>query len=546
MSIQSQIERINNAKTEIISAIESKGVSVATGASLDDMPRFISDIPQEGGSGGAGGIIDVTELPTSNIDTNAVYRVTENVQLEKTEIYIRTYLDGQNMVITAQQYLAYLGVPTVPNIYVVDALSGLKTTDIQYFTEVNIYILRSDGICYINAPAAGGIITLGLMGFQKTGYDKGFTENAYEETEYGVYTTIEAYKEVIRYFVRKGGKWEELSATISRTLPNGFNDVESLTGEYVSYGDEEINNASNIIDVEHMLVQEKKIPSRVLTTIDVSAMIDGSITNVPEEYFVKANGEIIDRVHDHVFYRQYKMQSANIPRGVKSIGISAFQESYSLESVSLPEGLETIGSSAFADCQNLYNIPIPSSVINIGDQAFRDCRSLTSVSIPDGVTEIGRYAFDGCYKLSSVLLPDNLEKISTSAFEDCMSLSSISLPNNLIMLDSNAFSGCSSLISIAIPENITSISSYTFYACSNLSSVTLNNNISVIGDYAFGDCLALSTMTFKSKPRFISFWAFSGCVNLTTIKVPWSEGEVSNAPWGAPNVTEIKYNHTEE
>lgn len=35
--------------------------------------------------------------------------------------------------------------------------------------------------------------------------------------------------------------------------------------------------------------------------------------------------------------------------------------------------------------------------------------------------------------------------------------------------------------------------------------------------------------------------AFEGCTNLTTINVPWAEGAVANAPWGATNAT-INYN----
>lgn len=49
MSIQSEIDRINNAKAEIASAIESKGVPVAEGTSIEDLPALVRNIPQEGG-----------------------------------------------------------------------------------------------------------------------------------------------------------------------------------------------------------------------------------------------------------------------------------------------------------------------------------------------------------------------------------------------------------------------------------------------------------------------------------------------------------------
>ena len=35
---------------------------------------------------------------------------------------------------------------------------------------------------------------------------------------------------------------------------------------------------------------------------------------------------------------------------------------------------------------------------------------------------------------------------------------------------------------------------------------------------------------------------FEECTNLTDIYVPWAEGTVNNAPWGATNAT-VHYNH---
>lgn len=37
--------------------------------------------------------------------------------------------------------------------------------------------------------------------------------------------------------------------------------------------------------------------------------------------------------------------------------------------------------------------------------------------------------------------------------------------------------------------------------------------------------------------------AFEGCTNLTAINVPWAEGAVANAPWGATNAA-VSYNYT--
>ena len=69
--------------------------------------------------------------------------------------------------------------------------------------------------------------------------------------------------------------------------------------------------------------------------------------------------------------------------------------------------------------------------------------------------------------------------------------------------------------------------------------------ITSIGDYAFSGCTNLQTITFKGKPTTIGSTAFQNCSNLITINVPWAEGDVAGAPWGATNAT-INYNYTGE
>ena len=46
MSILTEINRLQNAKADIVSAIESKGVSVDNAATMDDMATYIHEIDQ--------------------------------------------------------------------------------------------------------------------------------------------------------------------------------------------------------------------------------------------------------------------------------------------------------------------------------------------------------------------------------------------------------------------------------------------------------------------------------------------------------------------
>jgi hypothetical protein len=139
--------------------------------------------------------------------------------------------------------------------------------------------------------------------------------------------------------------------------------------------------------------------------------------------------------------------------------------------------------------------------------------------LPAGLTKIGDYAFYYYNRLVSISLPNGLTSIGKSAFGNCTELVSISLPNGLTSIGSSAFYYCSNLCLTSLPAGLTSIDGSSFYGCSNLKEIT-----------------------FNSKPS-INSTAFKNCYQLLTINVPWAEGEVSGAPWGATNAT-INYNYT--
>ena len=206
--------------------------------------------------------------------------------------------------------------------------------------------------------------------------------------------------------------------------------------------------------------------------------------------------------------------------GYTSVVDNAFYKDTTLSITSLPACIESIGNSAFYGCKNLALTSLPSGLTSIGFSTFYGCTNLALTSLPSGITSIGNNAFQGCKNLALTSLPSGITSIGSSTFYDCKKLALTSLPSGL-----------------------TSIGEYAFYDCFNLALTSLPSGITSIVAHAFLGCTGLTSITFTGKPTNISSLAFEGCANLTTINVPWAEGEVAGAPWGATNAI-INYNYT--
>ena len=168
---------------------------------------------------------------------------------------------------------------------------------------------------------------------------------------------------------------------------------------------------------------------------------------------------------------------------------------------------------------------LPSRITKIRDYAFHTGPLANFTVLPNGITDIGKYAFyDNTPNIT--FLPRSLKNIGEYAFYQVVrgsvgdSLRTISLPDGLLTIGNFAFANNKYLKLTSIPGSVISI-----------------------GAYAFQNCTSLTTLTLKGTPTSIASGAFKACTNLTTINVPWAEGAVAGAPWGATNAT-IHYNYT--
>lgn len=95
----------------------------------------------------------------------------------------------------------------------------------------------------------------------------------------------------------------------------------------------------------------------------------------------------------------------------------------------------------------------------------------------------------------------------------------------------------STITNVAIADTVAYVDSNAFYGCTGLTVVSMPISLVTLSANAFNGCSGLAEVLFKGTPETISEEAFATCENLLSITVPWEEGAVAGAPWGAANAT---------
>ena len=157
--------------------------------------------------------------------------------------------------------------------------------------------------------------------------------------------------------------------------------------------------------------------------------------------------------------------------------------------------------------------PAKAGMTKIGPYAFYGFTNLTIIGLPTSLTDIGEHGLQGIKKLTVTEWPSGLTAIGAYGLSKIANLNITTLPNFVTLYEGVCWKS-TGLKEMTIPSGVMTVSAYAFDACTDLTKVT-----------------------FKAKPETIHTTAFSEDTALTDIYVPWAEGAVENAPWGATNAT---------
>ena len=193
----------------------------------------------------------------------------------------------------------------------------------------------------------------------------------------------------------------------------------------------------------------------------------------------------------------------------------------------IPERFYYSGSSY---SQNVKIHFLDDEITEIGPYAFHRSgiselwpNGYTRNAIPPTITVIPEYCFYRATALQNLLLHDGITRIEKYAFYDDM--------------------GSNSRIANGeLPASLEHIGEKAFYR-QYMPFTKIPAGVKTIESQAFTGNSVIGSVTFLGTPTSIASDAFGGCANLTDIYVPWAEGQVANAPWGASAT--VHYNHKE-
>lgn len=458
----------------------------------------------------------ITDVTTRGLSTtNLKFNIDKNVTYDSREASITIKQKNGSLASTIKVWQSQLDTVIISK-KIVDLLSNSQTLEVKFNTNIDFEVIIPDvAKNWISYTPTRGLRTENILLniADNNGVDTRSAEVYIKNKESILQDTLTIYQyEKSVYYVRNMGTLNEI---LNETMKDTITTI-IVRGE--------INKA----DFNVMKLQIPKL--RYIDLSDVKC--EGDI--VPFEAFGGSSNA------------NKLISSIILPKGIKSIGGSAFQNCIGLNgTLNLPDGLISIEHSAFRDCSGFTgSLTIPDKVTSIGDRAFYNCDGFNStLNLSSALKTIGKFAFGFCYNLTgSLIIPDKVTSIGDYAFTQCLGFNgSLSLPDELTSIGKSAFEICNNMTgTLKLPDKLIIIEEYTFSGLGEITELILGNNITTIHDGAFSNCdNILGDVLFPVSVESIRKNAFYNCTRVDAFRFPHST-PFSYYPDMLPNGATVK------
>lgn len=370
MSIASEINRLQTAKQNIKTSLESKGAVIADNAKLDEFPTIIDNLPSGGGGDDEALKQLIERSGTELVIPNGVTKIGD---------YVFSYA-------TFTSYQIPRSVTSIGS-------SAFSNSAVSSFTYPD-WINTIPSNCFLNCLSLetfnhSDLVYIGNWAFNSC--SKGETV---DNVKYFGDIATYIYTKKASHTVREGTKYisggfsHNNSTLTSIVLPEG---LELIGGSAFYY-----NSKLTTINIPSTL---KYINDRAFyrcTALNDLVLPEGLL-----------------EIGESVFEQCQALKEIIIPNSVTSIGSTAFYQCSELKYVKIGSGITELPYGIFSTCKYIEYIEIADSIRSIGNFAFENCSYLGVINFGNTRTTIptlaSQYAFNGTnLGNKKIVVPDAL------------------------------------------------------------------------------------------------------------------------------------------
>lgn len=293
-------------------------------------------------------------------------------------------------------------------------------------------------------------------------------------------------------------------------------------------------------------IREMHIPQQV-SSFSGYAMTESKVERV---YFPN-----LDKVHSLRYKSSGTPTYSRISSNLEAVSTEVYVAGEKLEELVVDRNVSYYQFAGFGIKKLILNYNVPTSWFSSDYRIFARLAELEEIELGPNASQyyevkngclINKANKMLCLMTKNAVIPTDgsVTSVTTNSAFEGTKIKSVYLPDSFTSFGNYTFRYCSELESVRLPETTTTIYRDVFRYCSSLKEITIPASVKNMDyGYAFADCTSLKSVTFEGKPTSIASSTFSGDTALLDIYVPWAQGAVSGAPWGATNAT-IHYNWT--